>query len=66
MSPSRIPEIKTWIRDLSAADLAELAGQCLGYCTASDVQRHLESFFEHKLAPLSGSVSGSVSGSTTS
>jgi phosphotransferase system enzyme I (PtsI) len=56
MSPSRIPEIKTWIRGISAANLAALAGQCQGYCTASDVQRHLESFFEQTLAPVSGST----------
>ena len=46
ISPRRIPEIKTWIRDVSAAELAELAERCLAHSTAADVQRHLESFFE--------------------
>jgi phosphoenolpyruvate-protein kinase (PTS system EI component) len=54
MSPSRVPEIKTWIRGIPAAELAELAQQCLGFCTAHEVQRHLESFFECKLLPMSG------------
>ena len=50
MTPSRVPEIKTWIRDIPAAELAELAQQCLGFCTAHEVQRHLEGFFECKLS----------------
>jgi phosphotransferase system enzyme I (PtsI) len=46
VSPRRIPEIKTWLRDISAADLADLADGCLAHSTAADVQRHLEGFFE--------------------
>jgi phosphotransferase system enzyme I (PtsI) len=46
VSPRRIPEIKTWLRDISAAELAELAEACLAHSTAADVQRHLESYFE--------------------
>jgi phosphotransferase system enzyme I (PtsI) len=46
MSPRRIPEIKTWLRDVTAAELAELAESCLAYGTAADVQRHLDGFFE--------------------
>jgi phosphotransferase system enzyme I (PtsI) len=51
VSPRRIPEIKTWIREVSAADLADLAERCLAHSTAADVQRHLESFFECALTP---------------
>ncbi|HYN21968.1 MAG TPA: phosphoenolpyruvate--protein phosphotransferase [Thermoanaerobaculia bacterium] len=50
VSPRRIPEIKSWIRDVSAAELAELAGSCLEYSTAAEVQRHLEGFFECAVA----------------
>jgi phosphotransferase system enzyme I (PtsI) len=46
VSPRRIPEIKTWLRDTSAAELAELAEACFAYSTAADMQRHLEGFFE--------------------
>ena len=46
VSPRRIPEIKTWLRDVSAADLAELAEACFAYSTAADVQRHLDGYFE--------------------
>ena len=50
VSPRRIPEIKTWLRDVSAAELAELAESCLAHATAADVQRHLEGFFECSVA----------------
>ena len=53
MAPSRIPEVKTWIREFSMAELSELAERCLTYCTAAEVQRNLESFFEAKLSALS-------------
>jgi phosphoenolpyruvate-protein kinase (PTS system EI component) len=46
ISPRRIPEIKTWIRELSGAELAELAHQCMQFSTAAEVQGHLESFVE--------------------
>jgi phosphotransferase system enzyme I (PtsI) len=52
VSPRRIPEIKTWLRGISAAELAELAGECLGYSTAAEVQRHLEGFFECAVSNL--------------
>ncbi|HYO14843.1 MAG TPA: phosphoenolpyruvate--protein phosphotransferase [Thermoanaerobaculia bacterium] len=55
MSPRRIPEVKTWVRELTAADLAILAEGCLEFGTAEDVQRHLESFFECTLSPQTGS-----------
>ncbi len=50
VSPRRIPEIKTWIRDASAAELAEAAQQCLAFSTAGEVQRHMDSFFECAVA----------------
>jgi phosphotransferase system enzyme I (PtsI) len=50
MSPRRIPEVKTWLRDVSAAELAELAESCLAHGTAADVQRHLDGFFECSVA----------------
>jgi phosphotransferase system enzyme I (PtsI) len=46
VSPRRIPEIKSWIRETSAAELAEVANGCLAHSTAADVQRHLDSFLE--------------------
>jgi phosphotransferase system enzyme I (PtsI) len=46
VSLRRIPEIKTWIRETSAAELADVANGCLAHATAADVQRHLESFLE--------------------
>ena len=50
LSPRGIPEVKSWIRDISAADLAGLANGCLAHSTAAEVQRHLESFFECAVA----------------
>jgi len=55
MSPRRIPEIKTWLRRMSAAELAELADRCMGYSTAGEVQQHVESFFAAAMVP-SGAV----------
>ena len=55
MSPRRIPEIKTWLRRMSAAELAELADRCMCYSTASEVQQHVESFFAAAMVP-SGAV----------
>jgi phosphoenolpyruvate-protein phosphotransferase (PTS system enzyme I) len=57
MSPRQIPEVKTWIREASAADLAELAGRCMEHSTAAEVQRHMDSFFECSL-PSRVSASG--------
>src|SRR5689334_7104305 len=54
MSPRRIPEVKTWIRELAAADLEGLAASSLQHGTAAEVQRHLESFFECALATQAG------------
>ncbi|HEY0781995.1 MAG TPA: phosphoenolpyruvate--protein phosphotransferase [Thermoanaerobaculia bacterium] len=45
MSPRRIPEIKTAIRELSVTDLTRLAEGCMEFCTAAEVHQHLESFF---------------------
>src|SRR5436305_1689397 len=44
VSPRRIPEIKTRLRDSSAAELGDLARRCLQYATAGEVQQHLGSF----------------------
>ena len=57
MSPRQIPEVKTWLREASAAELAELAGRCMEHSTAAEVQRHMESFFECSL-PSRVSASG--------
>jgi phosphotransferase system enzyme I (PtsI) len=57
MSPRQIPEVKTWIREAAAADLAELAGRCMEHSTAAEVQRHMDSFFECSL-PSRVSASG--------
>jgi phosphotransferase system enzyme I (PtsI) len=56
VSPRRIPEIKTWLRGTSAAELAELAEACFAYSTAADVQRHLEGFFECAVSREQGAV----------
>jgi phosphotransferase system enzyme I (PtsI) len=55
MTPRRIPEIKTWLRRASAAELAELAGRCMRFSTAGEVQQHVESFFASAMVP-SGAV----------
>ena len=46
VGPRAIPEVKTWIRELSTAGLSRLADHCLQLSTAAEVQQHLESFFE--------------------
>jgi phosphotransferase system enzyme I (PtsI) len=46
MSPRQIPEVKTWIREASVSDLAELATRCMEHSTAADVQKHLDGYFE--------------------
>ncbi len=46
MSPRVVPEVKTRLRELSAANLAELADQCMAFGTAAEVQQHLDSFLE--------------------
>lgn len=46
VSPRAIPEVKTWIREHSAPELAEVARECLQHATAQEVQQHLESAFE--------------------
>jgi phosphoenolpyruvate-protein phosphotransferase (PTS system enzyme I) len=46
MSPRQIPEVKTWIRKATVAELVELATRCLEHSTAEEVQRRLESFCE--------------------
>jgi phosphotransferase system enzyme I (PtsI) len=50
VSPRRIPEIKTWIRELSSGELQDLAHRCMQYATAEEVQKHLESFFEGEVS----------------
>ena len=46
MSPRQIPEVKTWIREVAASDLAELATRCMEHGTAAEVQQHLDSYLE--------------------
>jgi phosphotransferase system enzyme I (PtsI) len=57
MSPRQIPEVKTWIREASVSELAELAARCLEHSTAAEVQQHLDGFFEC-LLPSRASASG--------
>jgi phosphotransferase system enzyme I (PtsI) len=52
LSPRAIPEVKTRIRERSAADLAEIAKECLQHVTAADVQTHLTKAFAREV-PLS-------------
>ena len=49
VSPRAIPEVKTWIRERSAAELIELAQKCLQHATAKEVQQHLERAFESSI-----------------
>ena len=51
LSPRAIPEVKTRIRERSAAELTEIAKECLQHVTAADVQMHLTKAFEQ--VPLS-------------
>jgi phosphoenolpyruvate-protein phosphotransferase (PTS system enzyme I) len=51
MSPRQVPEVKTWIREFSTADLAGMVKECLELRTAGEVQRHMEGFFECALSP---------------
>ena len=46
MSPRQIPEVKTWIRETSLAEIQALVDRCLQYSTAGEVQQHVESCFE--------------------
>jgi len=46
VSPRRIPEIKTLIRDLSIAELTALAHQCMQLSTAGEVRQHLDRFLD--------------------
>jgi phosphotransferase system enzyme I (PtsI) len=45
VSPRAIAEVKTRIRESSAAELAEVAESCLKYATAAEVQSHVEKAF---------------------
>jgi phosphotransferase system enzyme I (PtsI) len=45
MSPRQIPEVKTWIRESTAAGLAEMVAGCMEHSTAAGVQKHMEAFF---------------------
>ena len=50
VSPRRIPEIKTLIRDLSIVELADLAQQCMRLSTAGEVRQHLDSFLDQEIS----------------
>ncbi len=51
MSPRRIPEVKTCIRRMAAAELADLAERCMHFATAAEVQQQVESFMESVEVP---------------
>jgi phosphotransferase system enzyme I (PtsI) len=51
MSPRQIPEVKTWIRDVSLTDLETLVQECAQYGTASEVHQHVEAFLARTLSP---------------
>src|SRR6185295_3546576 len=51
MSPRQVPEVKSWLRESTAADLADLAASCMGYSTAAEVQEHLDQHFACALLP---------------
>ncbi|HEV7518325.1 MAG TPA: hypothetical protein VGR07_18665, partial [Thermoanaerobaculia bacterium] len=50
VTPRVVPAIKTKVRELKAAELADLAGQCMAFRTASEVQQHVESYLEGALS----------------
>jgi len=50
VSPRRIPEIKTLIRDLSIVELTDLAQQCMRLSTAGEVRQHLDSFLDQEIS----------------
>jgi len=54
MSPRQIPEVKTWLREASAADLADLATSCMSFSTATEVQEHLDRHFACAPSPVLG------------
>ncbi|HZF13823.1 MAG TPA: phosphoenolpyruvate--protein phosphotransferase [Thermoanaerobaculia bacterium] len=54
VAPRLVPSIKTRIRELAATELASLADQCMAFRTASEVQRHVESYLEGALSLLPG------------
>lgn len=56
VGPRSIPEVKTWLREMSTAELARLADHCMRFSTAEEVQSHLDSFFGCEVSPVSGSV----------
>ncbi|HEX4962700.1 MAG TPA: phosphoenolpyruvate--protein phosphotransferase [Thermoanaerobaculia bacterium] len=51
MSPRLVPEVKSWLRQSSAADLAVLAEGCMSYSTAAEVQGHLDRHLACSAAP---------------
>ncbi|HEX2224479.1 MAG TPA: phosphoenolpyruvate--protein phosphotransferase, partial [Thermoanaerobaculia bacterium] len=51
MSPRQIPEVKTWIRDVSLTDLEILVQECAQYGTAAEVHQHVEAFLARTLSP---------------
>ena len=46
VSPRSVPVIKTYLRNLSAGDLQEMALECLELPTAAEVEAHLERVLE--------------------
>jgi phosphoenolpyruvate-protein phosphotransferase (PTS system enzyme I) len=58
MSPRQIPEVKSWLREASAAELAELAAGCMSYSTAAEVQEHLDHHFACLASPAPVSPAG--------
>ena len=53
MSPRQIPEVKTSLRETTAAGLADLAASCMGYSTAAEVQEHIDRHFACAVSPVS-------------
>ena len=51
MSPRQVPEVKSWLRETTAADLADLAASCMSHSTAAEVQEHLERHFACAISP---------------
>jgi phosphotransferase system enzyme I (PtsI) len=45
MSPRQVPEVKSWLREATASDLAALAESCMSYSTAAEVTEHLDRHF---------------------
>jgi phosphoenolpyruvate-protein phosphotransferase (PTS system enzyme I) len=58
MSPRQVPEVKSWLREATAAELGELAASCMSYSTAAEVAEHLDRHFACSRAASAANTAG--------